>query len=114
MDKNITKISNLSKEFNFVCLITNQPQISMGLISYEDLRIDLITFCPHHPHGGFFNEIKILKQDCFCRKPQPGMILEQEFQRNIDLKNSLFIGDSKTDQNAADNAGVPFINIKNI
>ena len=102
----------------------------MGLISYEvldqihsvlikhclklDLRIDLITFCPHHPHGGFFNEIKILKQDCFCRKPQPGMILEQQFQRNIDLKKSLFIGDSITDKNAADNAGVPFINIKNI
>ena len=130
LDKNIRKISNLSKEFNFVCLITNQPQISMGLISYEvldeihsllikyclklDLRIDLITFCPHHPHGGFFNEIKIIKQDCFCRKPQPGMILEQGFERNIDLKNSLFVGDSITDKKAADNAGVPFKNINNI
>ena len=130
IDKNIKIISDISKEFNFVCLITNQPQISMGLISYEvldeihskllkyclklDLRIDLITFCPHHPHGGFLNEMKYLKKDCFCRKPQPGMILEQEFLRNIDLKNSLFIGDSIIDQKAAENAGVPFKNIKDI
>ena len=102
----------------------------MGLISYKDLdaihskllkyclnvnlKIDVITFCPHHPHLGFSSEVKSLKKDCFCRKPKPGMILEQAFLRNIDLKNSLFIGDSISDRDAALNAGVNFMNVNSI
>ena len=130
IEANIKKIAKESKKYNFVCLVTNQPQISMGLISYKDLdaihskllkyclkfnlKIDVITFCPHHPHIGFLSEVKLLKKDCFCRKPKPGMILEQAFLRNIDLKNSLFIGDSIADRDAALNAGVNFKNVNNI
>ena len=68
-------------------------------------------FCPHHPHIGFENEIKILKGDCFCRKPNPGMLLECAFQRNINLSESLFIGDSLIDKFTAMNAGCQFLNV---
>ena len=53
--------------------VTNQPTISMGKLSLIELneinsfiikfclsiglKIDVVTFCPHHPHKGFEGEI---------------------------------------------------------
>ena len=78
------------------------------------LKIDVVTFCPHHPHMGFNKEVKLLKKDCFCRKPNPGLFFEQAFLRNINLNKSLMIGDSDKDMKAALNAGCKFINVKNL
>ena len=78
------------------------------------LKIDDISFCPHHPHKGFKGEVSDLKMDCFCRKPNPGMILHQIFLKNIDLKSSLLIGDSDSDKFAAKNAGIKFLDIDDI
>ena len=50
----------------------------------------------------------ILKTDCFCRKPNPGLILEQAHIRNINLIKSLMIGDSDCDAEAAENLDVIF------
>ena len=33
-------------------------------LSY-DLKIDVITYCPHHPHKGYDGEVRMLKKDCF-------------------------------------------------
>ena len=112
----------------YLCIvITNQPVIAMGKISLKDLdeinsivvksclsiglKIDVVTFCPHHPHKGFEKELEVLKVDCFCRKPNPGLFMEQAFLRNIDLKKSLMIGDSDNDRYAAKNSGCKFINV---
>ena len=127
---NIEKIIPISLNYDFVCLITNQPSLSMGKLTLNDLneinsliikfclsiglKIDVVTFCPHHPHKGYEGEIQILKQDCFCRKPNPGLFFEQAFFRNIDLKASLMIGDSQNDYLAAINAGCKFLNVNDL
>ena len=80
----------------------------------KSLFIDTVIWCPHHPHKGYESENEILKKDCFCRKPKPGMLLELAYEKNIDLSKSLFIGDSKNDEEAAKSAGCNFINILNI
>ena len=85
-------------------IIINQCQI-------WNLKISGFYICPHHPHSGFSNEVKVLKTNCFCRKPSPGMILEASHNRNIDLKHSLFIGDSKRDFYAAKNSGTKFLSV---
>ena len=121
---NIKKLAKKAKDFSIVILVTNQPQISMGLLSIVelekihssivafclsyDLKIDVITYCPHHPHKGYDGEVRMLKKDCFCRKPNPGLLLEQAFLRNIDLSNSLMIGDSHNDKLAALHSGCNF------
>ena len=123
----VKKIAEISKDFNFCLIITNQPQISMGLCTWQDvieingviinqcqiwgLPIAGFYICPHHPHAGFNNEVKDLKTNCFCRKPSPGLILEASHSRNIDLNNSLFIGDSKRDLYAAKNSGTNFLSV---
>ena len=80
----------------------------------KGLKIDVVTFCPHHPHKGYQDEIPLLKRDCFCRKPNPGLFLEQSFFRNINLKESLMIGDSDIDSLAAMNAGCNFLNVNDL
>lgn len=47
--------------------------------------IDYLYYCPHHPDGGFPEEIKKFKIDCECRKPKPGLILAASKAFNIDL-----------------------------
>ena len=63
----------------------------------KGLKIDVVTFCPHHPHKGYQGEIPYLKKDCFCRKPNPGMFFEQAFLRNIDLSNPSILIDFTSD-----------------
>lgn len=125
--KNIIKIS---KDFDIILIVSNQPQISMGKISWQDvikingeiiyqcqligLSISASYICPHHSHDNFKNEIKELKVNCFCRKPKPGLFYEAAFDRNIDLKRSLMIGDSWRDEKAATNCGVNFLHAKNL
>ena len=126
-EERIKKIASISKEFDFCLIISNQPQISMGLCSWSDvieingliinqcqifgLQIAGFYICPHHSHIGFNKEIQVLKANCFCRKPLPGMFLEASFQRNINLKNSMLIGDSQRDLYAAKNAGINFLSV---
>lgn len=59
-------------------------------------------WCPHHPDSGIGGYLK----DCFCRKPQPGMLLAAIGLFDIDPKVSLMIGDKSSDVVAARAAGV--------
>lgn len=102
-------------------VITNQPVIARGEVSFEELErihnkmetllgkkgayLDAIYFCPHHPHKGYEGERPELKFDCDCRKPKPGMLLKAAQDFNIDLAQSWMIGDSENDIRAGQNAG---------
>lgn len=110
-------------------VITNQPVIARGEVTYEELNeihnkmetllgnhgayLDSIYYCPHHPDSGFDGEIKELKIDCDCRKPKPGLLLKAAEELNIDLSQSWMIGDSKNDIMAGKNAGCKTVLIGN-
>ena len=118
VSKAIKKINQLGY---LTVVITNQPVIARGEVTYEKLKeihnkmetllgkegayLDGIYFCPHHPDSGFKGEIKELKINCDCRKPKPGLLLQAEKDLNIDLKQSWMIGDGKIDILAGKNAG---------
>ena len=130
LKKRVEVISKIANNYDQVILVSNQPQISMGKVSWQkvieingeiirkcqDLNLNISSFylCPHHSHSGFEGEIIDLKSACFCRKPLPGMFLEASFLRNIDFKKSLMIGDSWVDKSAAENLNMQFINVKEI
>ncbi len=102
-------------------VITNQPVIARGEISWEQLTeihnkmetllgnvgayVDDIFCCPHHPDKGFEGEREEYKIECDCRKPKPGMLLKAAQKYNIDLNESWIIGDSMNDIKAGQNAG---------
>ena len=101
------------KKMGFLLFVfSNQPDISRGYIEkglteqinsiiYERFPITDIKVCPHDD-----------KDNCLCRKPKPGMILELSKKYNVDLKKSYVVGDSWKDIKAAENAGVKSILIK--
>lgn len=102
-------------------VITNQPVIARGEVSFEELEeihnkmetllgqegayLDAVYFCPHHPHKGYPGERPELKVNCQCRKPQPGMLLKAAEDFNIDLSESWMVGDGENDVMAGKNAG---------
>jgi len=100
----------LSKAGLNLILITNQSAINRGLASQADVeaihrhivdqvaagggRIHDIFFCPHAP-----------EDNCTCRKPKPGMILEAARRHRLDLSAAVMIGDSARDIRCARAAG---------
>ena len=102
-------------------VITNQPVIARGECSLQELEeihnkletllgkegayIDALYYCPHHPDKGFTGERPEYKIECNCRKPKPGMLLKAAEDYNIDLSQSIMIGDGKNDMEAGKAAG---------
>lgn len=94
-----------------IFVVTNQSGIGRGYYSEDDfaklskymidefksygIEIKKIYHCPHTP-----------SDDCNCRKPKPGMILQALNEHNIDPQASLIIGDKPSDLEAARKAGV--------
>jgi D,D-heptose 1,7-bisphosphate phosphatase len=110
-------------------LVTNQSVVARGLCTIEELEeihkkmqwkmavygcyFDKIYYCPHHPDSGFPEENKEYKIDCNCRKPKTGMFEQACNDFNIDLENSVMIGDTQIDADFAQNCGLPFLLNKN-
>jgi D-glycero-D-manno-heptose 1,7-bisphosphate phosphatase len=44
----------------------------------------------------------------YFRKPQPGMLLHLVYHFQVTALDTLFVGDQESDQQAAQNAGIPF------
>ncbi|MGN0531504.1 MAG: HAD-IIIA family hydrolase [Eubacterium sp.] len=120
-------IKKINESEYLAIVITNQPVIARGEVSYDELNeihnkmetllgnngayVDAIYYCPHHPDKGFDGEIPELKVDCECRKPKPGLLLKAARDFNIDLSKSYMIGDSETDVQAGKSAGCKAIKI---
>ncbi|TBR40360.1 MULTISPECIES: D-glycero-beta-D-manno-heptose 1,7-bisphosphate 7-phosphatase [Dyella] len=99
-------------------IVTNQAGIARGYYSedqflqftrwiHEQFAIhgaDLLAtyYCPHHPEG----IVPGLNVSCECRKPGPGMILAAGKDLEIDLGQSLLVGDQTSDLQAAASAGI--------
>ncbi len=95
-----------------IIVVTNQSAIGRGLMSLQDAeainhrldqivkkaggRIDAFYICPHTP-----------EMHCACRKPQPGLILQAAREQQIDLSQSILIGDALSDLAAGQAAGIP-------
>ena len=75
-------------------------------LGFQNVYLDAIYYCPHHPDSGYEGEIKELKIDCDCRKPKPGLINQAVKDFNIDVNSSWLIGDNIRDIEAAIAAGV--------
>ena len=106
-------------------VVTNQPVLARGEATEGELRriharldtavarhgayFDRLFLCPHHPDAGYPGEVRALKVDCSCRKPEAGLIWQAQAALNIDLAESWFVGDSSADLGAAETAQVSSI-----
>ena len=93
-----------------VVVISNQAVVGRGLVSQQTIdeinanmvsvahsvggRIDRVFYCPHRS-----------EENCNCRKPQPGLLLDAAEQMKLDLSSSFFVGDAESDVMAAKAVG---------
>ncbi|PGU51853.1 hypothetical protein COD72_23095 [Bacillus cereus] len=113
-------IAKLKRNGFKVFTVTNQGGIGLGYMSYEQLEkiheklqseilklnelavIDEIMTCAHKP-----------KENCKCRKPEPGMLLTLAKKHNISLGDSYMVGDREVDVAAGISAGTKTVLVTN-
>lgn len=102
----LAAIAQLNAAGHYVVVATNQSGIARGYYSLKTLTaihhemhnqlkaingyVDGIYFCPHHPD-----------ENCGCRKPKPGLLLQIKRDFPDAFSNAIFIGDSLKDIQAA-------------
>lgn len=103
----VVEACNRLRELGFaLVVVTNQPDIARGKQTRDEvdrmhdalraqLPLDEIVVCAH-------DDI----DDCPCRKPRPGMILDAATRLDLDLDHSVCIGDRWRDVEAGKSAGV--------
>lgn len=103
-------IALLNKAGIKVAIASNQSGLARGYFTEDTLQkihekmlnelrqhhghVDKIFYCPHGP-----------KDNCLCRKPKPGMLLQAFKYFNITPEETCFAGDSQRDIDAAAAAG---------
>ena len=110
-------IADLNKAGCRIIVVTNQRGVALGKYSHTDVEtihenlqkhlakqgshIDAFYYCPHD------------SGQCHCRKPAPGLILQafRDFP-DANANNSIMIGDSLSDIEAAHRVNMPAIFIE--
>lgn len=99
----------------WIFLVSNQSGINRGYFTREEMdrfnsalfhemesmgvRVDDAFICPHRPD-----------EHCNCRKPSPGLVEQAMEKYDIDIQNSIFIGDrDDMDGELARRFGMKFI-----
>lgn len=106
-------IAKLNQRFK-VTIATNQSGIARGfydepilhamhdkmnsLLEEYQGHIDHIEYCPHHPDDG-----------CKCRKPETQMLEHIAAKFSAKPEEIVFVGDSSSDYQCAQNFGCPFV-----
>lgn len=81
----------------------------MELFSPEGIHLTDFYYCPHHPHG----KVEKYAFECYCRKPNPGMLYRAVLEHDIDLSKSWLVGDILHDIEAGNRAGCQTVLINN-
>lgn len=119
LENAIEGISELSKLFNRVIIVTNQQCIGKGLLSHNklaDIHRQMIERI--QAGGGYIDQIyycpNLVEEDALCRKPSPGMALQaQNDFDGIDFKKSVMVGDSISDMQFAEILGMKKVFVLN-
>ena len=100
---------NLQQAGFKIIVVTNQRGLALGEVSLADLQdiharmktrfaergvtISAIYFCPHD-----------ISENCLCRKPKPGMLMQAAAEHKLELSSCWIIGDAASDIRAGASA----------
>ncbi len=100
-----------------IVIASNQSAVGRKLITRETLeeihwrmteqieeaggRVDHVAYCPHTP-----------EEECDCRKPRPGLLIQASRKLELDPSRSYMIGDSWRDIEAGEAAGCTIVLVR--
>ena len=94
------------KALGFVLVVvTNQPDVSTGRTAGETIEAMHRELRRRLPVDDIKGCVHVDADNCRCRKPKPGMLLDAARERGIDLSRSIMIGDRWRDIEAGSAAG---------
>lgn len=112
-------IRRLNENGFMIFVVSNQRGVARGIIRESVLieihrrasaslrsrgaRVDGFYYCPHD-----------IGDDCACRKPKPGLLLQASTEHAVDLAQSWMIGDRDSDIEAGRRAGCRTVRIGEI
>ena len=121
----LTSLQRLHRAGYGVVVISNQSGVARGffpitalsaveerlrvLLAEGDVPLAGFYYCPHFPGG----RVAEYSRECFCRKPQPGLVLQAAREHRLDLTRSWFVGDILDDIEAGHRAGCRAILLDN-
>jgi imidazoleglycerol-phosphate dehydratase/histidinol-phosphatase len=76
-------------------------QFILSLFSSQGIEFDAVFICPHFK-----------REDCACRKPKIGMMLDYIHANPVDKTRSYMIGDRDTDLEFAENLGIQGLRVR--
>ena len=102
-------ISELREKGFLSIVVSNQPDVArwklkkseldkMTKVLISELMVDDVFYCMHDD-----------ADDCVCRKPAPGLLIQAVEKWKINLQKSYMVGDTWKDAEAANNIKVNFI-----
>jgi len=100
-----TALQELKAHGFLLLVVTNQPDVAKGITTraaVEEINRKLTSKLPVDDVFVCFHQDK---DQCDCRKPKPGMILQGAGKYNVDLAESFMVGDRWRDVEAGQNAG---------
>jgi D-glycero-D-manno-heptose 1,7-bisphosphate phosphatase len=104
-------VSALSKAGYTILVITNQGAIGRGEVSREEVdRINEVIATRVAAAGGKITAYYVCphrsEDECQCRKPKPGLLVQAHAEWAFDLATTWFLGDAGRDVEAALAMGV--------
>lgn len=109
--KSLYALKNVQNSSYKIVIVTNQSAVGRGILPLDLAweinhrlvrtiqqaggRVDGVYMCPHAP-----------EENCNCRKPKPGLILQAADELSLDLPRSVLIGDALSDLLAGQAAGI--------
>jgi D-glycero-D-manno-heptose 1,7-bisphosphate phosphatase len=112
-DEVLEKVARLTQKIQ-VAIITNQQGVGKGLMTEDELNnIHHIINLEIRRLGGrdlrAFSCLHKSEEDCACRKPKAGLLLDAMAYYRATPQETLFIGDQESDREAARLSKVTFL-----
>jgi histidinol-phosphate phosphatase family protein len=118
LEEVIPALEILKPRFHKIFIVTNQQGIGKGLMldTIETIHAHFLGLIPSYLHPDKIYHCPHLKEiNCLCRKPKPGMaLMAKNDYPNINLSNSIMVGDSLSDMEFALNGGMKPVFISKI
>lgn len=70
-------------------------ELMLAIFASQGINFEAVLICPHFQH-----------ENCACRKPKAGLLMDYLTQQQILLEHSYVIGDRETDMQLAKNLGI--------
>jgi D-glycero-D-manno-heptose 1,7-bisphosphate phosphatase len=114
----VEKALRMLQDLNYrLFVVSNQSGVARGYFTFAEvenlhrkvtahldglgIHIEEMAFCPHHLEGS----VAAYAVDCECRKPKPGMLRYLAAKYEIDIPESIMVGDNHFDAMTGVNAG---------